>query len=132
MATAVSKPGAPSNTYTRILEPMPLRHAEGYHKPPAGVGPTYILGYAASEPGYAMPAPGFASLSGLPGPESCGRRSRGSGKSSNRSLTRSEIREALRSATGELVHDMTQGIRKKLQLLIPPEGLPMTIGASQH
>ena len=62
----------------------PLRYAEGYHKPPAGVGPTYIPGYAAPEPGYAMPARGFASLSGLWGPESCGGRSRGLGRPSNR------------------------------------------------
>ena len=79
-----------------------------------------------------MPAPGFASLSGLQGPESCGGRRRGSGRSSNRSLTRSEIKEALRSATGELVADMMQEITNKVQPLIPPEGSPMAIGASHH
>ena len=60
-----------------------------------GVHMTRIPGYAALEPGYTMPVPGFTSLSGLRGPESLGGRSRGSGRSSNRSLTRSEIKEAL-------------------------------------
>ena len=40
--------------------------------------------------------PGYATLSGLRrGPESWGSRSRGSGRSPNRSLTRSELKEAL-------------------------------------
>ena len=44
--------------------------------------------------------PGYATLSGLRrGPESLGGRSRGLGRSSNRSLTRSEINEVLRGAT---------------------------------
>ena len=92
MTTAVSESVAFSSTYTAIHEPAPLRSAEGYHRPPAGVGPIYIPGYAAPEPGYFMPAPGFASLGGLLGAESCGGRTRGSGRSSNRSLTRSEIK----------------------------------------
>ena len=100
MATAISEPVASSSTYNGIHEPAPLRYAEGHHRPPASVGPTYIPGYAAPEPGYAMPLPGVASLSGIRGPESCGGRSRGLGRYSNRSLTRSEIKEALRSATG--------------------------------
>ena len=79
-----------------------------------------------------MPAPGFASLSGLRGPESCGGRCRGSGRPSNRSVTRSEIKEALRSATGDLVADMTQEIQNNLKPLMPPEGSPMTIRASPH
>ena len=55
--------------------------------------------------------PGYATLSGLRrGPESCGSRSRGSGRSSNRSLTRSEINEVLRGATSKTVGDLTQGI----------------------
>ena len=115
MATAVSKPVASSSTYTGIHEPIPLQYAEGYHRPLAGVGGIYILGYAAPEPGYAMPAPVFASLSGLRGPESCGGGSRGWGRFSNRCLTRSEIKEALRSATGELIADMTQEIRNNLK-----------------
>ena len=57
---------------------------------------TGIPGYVAPEPGYTMPAPGFTSLSGLRGPESCGGRGRGSGRSSNKSLTCSEIQDALR------------------------------------
>ena len=132
MAIAVSKPVASSSTYTGIHELAPLRYAEGYHRSPGGGAPTYIPGYAAREPGYAMPALGFASLSGLSGPESCGRPSRGSGRSSNRSLTRSEIKEALQGATGELVAGMTQEIRNNLKPLMPPEGSPMTIGASPH
>ena len=68
MATAVSEPVAFSSTYTGIHEPAAVRYAEGYHRPPAGVGPNCIPGYATPEPGYAMPAPGFASPSGLQGP----------------------------------------------------------------
>ena len=114
MATAVGKPVASSSTYTGAPDPMPRRYEDGYHRPAAGVYMTGIPGYAAPEPGYTMPAPGFTSLSGLRGPESLGGRSRGSGRSSNRSLTRSEINEALRGATSELVGDLTQGIRAKL------------------
>ena len=121
-----------SSTYSGIHDPASLRYAHGYHRPPAGVGPSYIPGYAALEHGYTMPAPGFASLSGLPGLESCGGRSKGSKRSPNTSLTRSEIEEALRSATPDLVADMTQEIRNNLKRLIPPEGSPMTIGASPH
>ena len=59
--------------------------------------------------------PGYATLSGLRRrPESCGSRSRGSGRSSNRSLTRSEINEALRGATFKIVGDLTQEIPAKL------------------
>ena len=73
--------------------------------------------------------PGYATLSGLRrGPESCGSRSRGSGGSSNRSLTRSEIKEALRGATSELVGDLTQEIRAKLEPLIPPQASPTMVG----
>ena len=79
---------------------------------------------------YTMPKPG--SLSGFRGPESCGGQSRGFGRSSNRSLTRSEIKEALCGATADLVGDITQEIRAKLEPLIPPRGSPMTIGASPH
>ena len=45
---------------------------------------------------------------------------------------RSMIKEALCSATGELVANMTEEIRNKLKPLIPPEGSPMTIRASPH
>ena len=48
------------------------------------------------------------------------------------SLTRSEIKEALRSATGELVANMTQEIRNNLKPLMPPQGSLMTIGAFPH
>ena len=132
MATAVSEPVASSSTYTGIHDPMPRRCAEDYHRPPTGVGPTFILGYAAPETGYAMPVPGFRSLSGLRGPESCRGRSRGSREYSNRSLTRSEITKALRCATDELVADQMQEMRDKLKPLIPPDGSPVTIGASGH
>ena len=55
--------------------------------------------------------PGYATLSGFRrGPESCGGRSRGSGRSSNRSLTRPEINEVLRGATSKIVGDLTQEI----------------------
>ena len=95
MATAVSEPVAFSSTYTGIRESMLRRHADYYHRPATGVYMTGIPGCAAPETGSTMPAPGFTSLSGLQGPESCGGRSRGSGRSSNMSLTRSEIEEAL-------------------------------------
>ena len=102
MATAVSEPVASSSTYTAVPEPMPRCYQDGYHRPKAGVYMSEIPGYAAPEPGYTMPAPDFTSLSGLRGPESFDGRSRGSGRSSNRLLTRSEIREALRGATSEI------------------------------
>ena len=55
--------------------------------------PLHTTGTYVDVPGY---APGYAPLSGLRrGPESLGGRSRGSGRSSNRSLTRSEINEVL-------------------------------------
>ena len=82
-------------------------------------------------PGY---APGYATLSGLTrGPESLGGRSRGSGRSSNRSLMRSEINEVLRGATSKIVGDLTQEIREKLEpLMIPPKAFPTTVGMSPH
>ena len=131
MATAVSEPVASSCTYTGVPEPMPRRYEDGYHRPAAGVYMTGITGHAAPEPGYTMPAPGFTSLSGLRGPQSPGGRSRGSGISSNRSLMRSEIREALRGAT-EIVGDLTQQIEAKLEPLIPPQASPTTVGVSPH
>ena len=77
--------------------------------------------------------PGYATLSGLRrGPESCGSRSRGSGRSSNRSLTRSEINKVLRGATSKIVGDLTQEIREKLEPLIPPEASPTTVGMSPY
>ena len=77
--------------------------------------------------------PGYATLSGLRrGPESCGGRSRGSGRSSNRYLTRSEINEVLRGATSKIVGDLTQEIREKLEPLIPPQASPTTVGMSAH
>ena len=103
MATAVSEPVASSSTYIGIRESMTLRYADDYHRPATRVDMTCILCYAAPVTGYTMPAPGFTSLSGLRGPESCGGWSRGSGRSSDKSLTRSEIREALRGATADLV-----------------------------
>ena len=132
MATTVSEPVASSSTSTCLPEPMPRRYEDVYHRPAAGVYMTGIPGYAAPEPGYTMPAPGFTSLSGLRGPESLDGRSRGSGRSSNRSLTRSEIKEALRGAISELVGDLTQGSRAKLEPLIPPQASPTIVGVSPH
>ena len=123
MATTVSEPVAFSSTYSGVPEPMPRHYEDGYHRPAAGVYMTGIPGYAAHEPGYTIPAPGLTSQSGLRGPESCGGRSRASRRSSNRSLTRSEIREALRGATSEIVGDLTQEIRAKLEPLIPPQSV---------
>ena len=77
--------------------------------------------------------PGYATLSGLRrGPELCGSRSRGSGRSSNRSLTRSEIKEALRGATSVLVGELTQEVRAKLEPLIPPSASTTMVGISPH
>ena len=45
---------------------------------------------------------------------------------------RSEIKEALRGATSELVSDLTQEIRAKLEPLIPPQASPTTLGVSPH
>ena len=129
-ATAVSEPVASSSTYTGVPEPMLRRYEDAYHRPVAAVYMTGIPAYAAPEPGHTMPGPGFTSLSGLRGPESCGGRSKRSGRSSNRSLTRSEIREALRAATFEIVGDLTQEIWARLEPLIPPQASPTTVGVS--
>ena len=77
--------------------------------------------------------PSYATLSGLRrGPESCGSGSRGSGRSSNRSLTRSEINEALQGATSKVVGDLTQEIGAKLEPRIPPKASPTIVGVSPH
>ena len=130
--TAVSKPVAFSSIYSGIRESMPRRYNAEDHRPATGVYMTGIPGYAALETGYTMPAPGFTCLSCLRGPESCGGRSRGSGRSSNQSLTPFEIREALPGATADIVGDLTQAIRAKLGPLIPSQGSPTTMGASPH
>ena len=116
-ATTASEPVASSSA--------PRWYAAEYPHPLPATG-TY-----ADVPGY---APGYATLSGVRrGPESLGGRSRGSGRSSNRSLTRSEINEVLRGATSKIVGDLTQGIREKLEpLMIPPQVSPTTVGMSPH
>ena len=76
-----------------------------------------------------MDVPGYATLSGLRrGAESCGGRRRGSGRSSNRSLTRSEINDALRVAAFKIVGDLTQEIWAKLEPLVPPQMSPTVLG----
>ena len=98
----------------------PRWYAADYHNPLPATG-AYV------------DVPGYATLSGLRrGPESCGSRSRGSGRSSNRSLRRSEIKEAPRGATSELVVDLTQETWAKMEPLIPPEASPTTAGMSPH
>ena len=78
-----------------ISSSAPRWYAADYHHPLPATG-AYV------------DAPGYATLSGLRrGPESLGLRSRGSGRSSNRSLTRSEINEVLRGATSKIVGDLT-------------------------
>ena len=116
-ATTASEPVASSSA--------PRLYAADYHHPLPTTG-TYV-----DVPWY---APGYATLSGLRrGPESLGGRSRGSGRSSNRSLTRSEINEVLRGATSKIVGDLTQEIREKLEfLMIPPQASPTTVGMSPH
>ena len=129
--------GPPTTAFpeaTTAVEPVasssaPRWYAADYHHPLPATG-TYV-----DVPGY---APGYATLSGLrKGPESLGGRSRGSGRSSNRSLvtslTRSEINEVLRGATSKIVGDLTQEIREKLEpLMIPPQASPTTVGMSTH
>ena len=116
-ATTASEPVASSSA--------PRWYAAEYPHPLPATG-TYV-----DVPGY---APGYATFSGLRrGPESLGGRSRGSGRSSNRSLTRSEINEVLRGATSKIVGDLTQEIREKLEpLMIPPQASPTTVGMSPH
>ena len=96
----------------------------------------YVADYHHHPPatGAFVDVPGYATLSGLRrGPESCGGRSRGSGRSSHRSLTRSEINEVLRGATSKIVGDLTQEIRDKLEpVMIPPQASPTTVGRSPH
>ena len=111
-ATTTSEPVTSSSA--------PRWYAADYHHPLPATG-AYV------------DVPGYATLSGLRrGPESCGSRSRGSGRSSNRSLTRSEINEVLRGATSKIVGDLTQEIREKLEPLIPPQASPTTVGMSPH
>ena len=111
-ATTTSEPVASSS--------VPRWYAADYHHPLPATG-AYV------------DVPGYATLSGLRrGAESCGSRSRGSGRSCNRSLTRSEIKEALRGATSELVGDLTQEIRAKLEPLIPPQASPTMVEMSPH
>ena len=111
-ATTAGEPVASSSA--------PRWYAADYHHPLPATG-AYV------------DVPGYATLSGLRrGPESCGSRSRGSGRSSNRSLTRSEINEALRGATSKIVGDLTQEIRAKLEPLIPPKASPTVVGVSPN
>ena len=111
-ATTTSEPVTSSSA--------PRWYAADYHHPLPATG-AYVE------------VPGYATLSGLRrGPESCGSRSRGSGRSSNRSLTWSEINEALRGATSKIVGDLTQEIWAKLEPLIPPQASPTTVGMSPH
>ena len=74
-ATTASEPVVSSSA--------PRWYAADYHHPLPATGAYVVF-------------PGYVTLSGLRrGPESCKSRSRGSGRSSDRSLTRSEIKEAL-------------------------------------
>ena len=121
--------GPPTTAFpeaTTASEPVisscaPRWYAADYHHPLPATG-AYV------------DVPGYATLSGLRrGPESLGGRSRGSGRSSNRSLTRSELNEVLRGATSKIVGDLTQEIRDKLEpLMIPPQASPTTVGVSPH
>ena len=80
-----------------------------------------------------MDVPWYATLSGLRrGPESCRSRSTGPGRSSKRSLTRSEINVALQGATSKIFGDLTQEIQAKLEPLIPPQASPIIAGVSPH
>ena len=132
MAAAVSEPVSSGSTYTGNPESIPRRYDDDYQRPAAAVCMTGIPGYAAPEPDYTMPAPGFTSPSGLRSPESCGGRNRGSRRSSNKSLTRSEIQEALRGATADLMGDLTQELWALLEPLVRRQASPTAMGASPH
>ena len=112
-ATTASEPVTSSSA--------PRWYAADYHHPLPATG-AYV------------DVPGYATLSGLRrGPESLGGRSRGSGRSSNRSLTRSEINEVLQGATSKISGDLTQEIGDKLEpLMIPPQASPTTVQGSPH
>ena len=114
-------PGATTTSEPVTSSCAPRWYAADYHHPLPATG-AYV------------DVPGYATLSGLRrGPESLGGRSRGSGRSSNRSLTRSEINEVLRGATSKIVGDLTQEIREKLEpLMIPPQASSTTVGMSAH
>ena len=95
----------------------------------------YAADYHHSLPatGAYVDVPRYALLSGLKrGPKSFGSRDRASGGSSTTSLTRSEIKEALRGATSKIVGDVTQEIRAKLEPMIPPQASPTIVGVSPH
>ena len=154
IATTLPIPDPAAATSTPITNP-PMAEGTGFTGMPAhpayGLGPpttAFPEATTASEPAdyhHPLPAagtyvdvpwyaPGYATLSGLRrGPESLGGGSRGSERSSNRSLTRSEINEVLRGASSKIVGDFTQEIREKLEpLMIPPQASPTTVGMSPH
>ena len=112
-------PGATTTSELVTSSSAPRWYAADYHHPLPATG-AYV------------DVPGYATLSGLRrGPESLGGRSRGSGRSSNRSLTRSEINEVLQGATSKIVRGLTQEIGEKLEpLMIPPQASPSTLGMS--
>ena len=161
ITTALPAPEPAAATSTSITNPpmaegtgftgMPTYPAYGVNPPTTAfpeatttsepVTSSYAPRWYAADYHHPLPAtrayvdvPGYGTLSGLRrGPESCGGRSRGSGRSSNRSLTRSEINEVLRGATSKIVGDLTQEIRDKLEpLMIPPQASPTTVGISPH
>ena len=126
LAYGVDPPTTAFPAATTTSEPVtsssaPRWYAADYHHPLPATG-AYV------------DVPGYATLNGLRrGPESLGGRSRGSGRSSNSSLTRSQINEVLRGATSEIVGDLTQEIRVKLEpLMMPPLASPTTVGMSPH
>ena len=124
-AYGVNPPTTALPEATTTSEPLtsssaPRWYAADYHHPLPATG-AYV------------DVPGYATLSGWRrGPESRGSRSRGSGRSSNRSLTRSEINEVLRGATSKIVGDLTQEIRDTLEPLIQSQASPTTVGMSPH
>ena len=124
-AYGVNPPTTAIPEATTTSEPVtfssaPRWYAADYHHPLPATG-AYV------------DVPRYATLSGLRrGPESWGSRSRGSGRSSNRSLTRSEINEVLRGATSKIVGDLTQELGEKLEPLIPPQASPTTVRMSPH
>ena len=74
----------------------------------------------------------YISLGDLKGPRSAGSKSRGSAQSSQKSLTPSELKEALRRVIDDLTKDLMQEIRARLVPLIPPSASHLGMGASFH
>ena len=85
MAHPIIQPAACGSSYVAIHEPTTCHESDAFFGAPVGMCP-------ATMPAQTIPEHSSIFGSGLRAPESCGGRSRGSGISSNKSLTRSPER----------------------------------------